>query len=414
MVNNSLRKDYLKAAVIGLLIIAVSFVIHIHPAFNSMINFQTSVYNVEGQLFSDDYIRVVLDYHKEHPVFARRPLTTFLVEFTDQAIGIGLAAAFAWVGFFFFYINGLLVYVLARCMKSTSLQALLAMIAYLLSFTILFPYFRTTYTYDEPLQYFFCLLALIGLYKPSKGLMLFGLTGCLFARESSLVLFPSFFLLYYFKDAGAFKIRWDVIRKGLLFVLPVLVYMVYYVYHLSVFEAGVESNYDEASVRVSQLSYNFQSTAYTVETLSLFSIVYLFPVTLLLIQPRADRSGMLIKAFWILLILNTAMVLLGARVSESRVLTLPLLLLWPIMGRYLLATVQNMKRLLQVKKMRMMFVLSMAIMVVVSYFIAFKFYVQTGAKAEENLFNEYYFVVVFISGMLVLLQVFQKKLSKSV
>ncbi|MCB0400593.1 MAG: hypothetical protein KDD41_00770 [Flavobacteriales bacterium] len=409
MVNNSLRKDYLKASVIGLIIIAVSFFIHIHPSFNSMINFKTSVYNTENACFSNDYIQVVLDYHKDHPVFSRRPMTTFLIETVKEVTGVGLAASFALVGFFFFYVNGLLVYALSRFLKSTSGQALWSMLLYHLSFTILFPYFRTTYTYDEPLQYFFCLLALIGIYKPANWLMVLGLTGAVFARESSLVVFPSFFLLYYFKGSEGFKIRWDVIRKALLFAVPVVIYLGYYGYHLSTFQAGVEADYDEASIRVSQLSYNFQSNAYTLETISLFLIVNLFPLVLLFLQPRSDRSGMLIKAFWVLLGLNTIMVLLGARVSESRVLTLPLLLLWPLMGGYVQAIGSDLIVQLRGKKMRIVLLISMMMMALAAYFGAFKVYEQTGAKADENLFNEYFFMVLFTSGMLLLLHAFRKK-----
>lgn len=414
MKDNSINKKFIYSAIIGLTFTLLSFYLHIHPSFNSMINFSTSIYNVEGAYFSDDYIQVVIDYHSNHPVFARRPLTTFFVNNVSSLFSLSIAKAFSLVNFLVLFLNGFVVYFISRALKFSHSKAVLSQVFYHLSFTILFPFFRTIYTYDEPFQYLFCLLSILAIIKNKQFLLITSLFLSLLARESSIVAFPSLFLLGYFMMNDKLKVNLNTIKKATPYIVSVALYMVFYVYHINTFEAGVEENYDELTTRVSQLSFNFQSTKYTIESIAVFFIVSLFPLTLLLVQPSDKRNKNFTRAFWLLLLLNTIMVYISARVCESRVLTMPLILLWPLMGTYFSDSIKDTIQHVKSLKNIIIFFVSIAATVVLSFYVSFELYKPTGSKTNENWFNEYFFIAIIVSGVIVIFSLLRKPNKSSI
>ena len=396
-------KELLISIVVGLAITITSFYIHIHPSLNSMINFKTATINLEEDHFSDVYIQQVVDYHKEHPVFARRILSTYLIEITQKTLGLSIAQSFSFINFSLFFLVGLLVFYLAKIMGMSQNSALLSQIIYHLCFSVFFAFFRTNYTYDEPLQYFFCLLSLTFIIKERVFMLIVSLFLALMARESSIVIFPSMFFLYYFLYQEKIRIDFQLIKKGLLFTVPVIMYLIFYIYHLSTFEAGVEENYDELNVRFSQLMYNFQNVQFSIESIALFIMISGLPVVLLLAQGKEvikNEKYKLRVAFWLALVLNTIMVYVSARVNEARVLALPLIFLWPLLGNYALNFWhQTIHRI--TKKVVFVLILVMGFMAFVSYYIAICTYKPTGADSVENLFNEYFFILLLLMSFIV-------------
>lgn len=396
-------KELLLSIVVGLAITITSFYIHIHPSLNSMINFKTATINLEEDHFSDVYMQQVVDYHKEHPVFARRVLSTYLIKTTQEKFGLSIAQSFSVINFLLIFLSGLLVFYMAKIIGMNQHSALLSQLIYHLCFSVFFAFFRTNYTYDEPMQYFFCLLALTFIIKERFFMLVVSLFFALLARESSIVVFPSMFFLYYFLYQEKLRFDFQFIKKGLLFTIPVVMYLIFYIYHLSTFEAGVEENYDELNVRFSQLMYNFQNVQFSIESIALFIIISGLPVVLLLAQSKEvlnDEKYKFRLAFWVALVLNTIMVYVSARVNESRVLALPLIFLWPLVGNYALNCWNQIKHR-TTKKVLIYLIPVMVFMALVSYYIAIRIYQPTGAAPTENWFNEYFFILLLLMSFIV-------------
>src|SRR5690606_681009 len=173
---------------IGLGFVLFIFGIHMLPVSDSMLN-------ENNTKLSHSFMVSQIRYHQEFAPFARRPLTSALIEASSSVFGITLTESFVWVNHLLLLISGLLVYRISLKLKGTRNQALFNMSAYFLTFSIVFAFFPPVFSYDEPLQYCFLFLSILAVID-GKWLyfcMFFFLS--MIARESSVFLFPGFILI---------------------------------------------------------------------------------------------------------------------------------------------------------------------------------------------------------------------------
>ena len=382
----------------GLSLTLCTLGLHLCPGMNSMLNIDSGLYPLNGRTINADYLGVNLEFHRMEPAFARRPFTTWIIEGLDGISGMGEAPAFIVTQFTLLFISGLLLYRLVRSLGRPRREALLAMAAYHLSFTVLNGWFPPIYCYDEPLQYSALFLALEACIRRRWAWFTVSFTFALCVRESSLLLLPAFFL--FFSDGAWRPRRWGT-RSGFVrasaFALPVLLFALFlaaYVRYLG----GQDLLRSDVAGRSGLFELNFADPPTTVETLVYFYLALGLPSAILLAMDGTQgRSGTLDPpyrgAFLLAVLLNTIVVLFCTKAREARLFALPLVFVWPFLGGILI----NGKELLRLDRLRSMFARWQYVVVFVLIFGLLALFVDRGwelgdGNASGNLWHEYFLV----------------------
>ena len=377
---------------IGLGFVLFIFVIHMLPVSDSMLNENNTKLS---QVFLKSQIR----YHQEFAPFARRPLTSMLIEGTSGVFGISLGEAFVLVNFTLLYVCSLLVYKISLNLGGSSRQGLFNLAFFFLTFSILFSFFPPIFTYDEPLQYCLLLLSLLALLNNKRGYFAVFFFFALVARESSVFLFPGMVLIGLGLDTvklWAFK---DV-RKWVLLFLPLLLYGVYLIMFFRLAGIWGETT-DLESNRFQSIYENFGTQANVVETVFSFILV-LGPVLYLLFVSKKSKTftniqKRYITAFFIGVIINTPVIMLATLAREARLYALPLIFLWPLAGQmfsreiWLMCRPQNYLKCFSSLRNK----LYLLITLLLNYYISIKLYVPS-FPSQDNFFNEYLFIMLLV------------------
>lgn len=374
------------------------FLIHISGSANSMLN-----YNSTG--ISNDYLTIAVDYHNSYPAFQKRPLSTFIIQKTSTVLNISIGQAFIGINFSFIFLNGLLLFYLSQCLTKKTIIPVANVLVYFLCFSNLFAFFPPIYTYDEPLQFTLIFLALIALYHEKWLLFALSFGLSLIARESGVILLPGLFLiLINYKKGSGLKIFCDkkVRRKLIIVMLPLFIYLVFIEIYLIQLDL-VQATKSDLSNRFLSFIFNFQTPKYALESLSSFFLVlglhiYLIFYKMNTNQVIASKFHQYILAFILTVILNTAIVLSTTQARESRLFVLPLFFLWPIFTQLfkndikLLFSLKNYITMLRQWQYLILFI----VLNILNYYFSFQLYATTIGKAEENYFNEYMFLLIFL------------------
>ncbi|HOY32083.1 MAG TPA: hypothetical protein PKW80_09410 [Bacteroidales bacterium] len=410
-----MRKTHLKniivAFVTSLVCTIICFTIHIIPQSNSMINFKTDSINTSKTSISNDYLSAVIVYHKTEPAFAKRPLTTFLIEGFSKITSLNLGLSFTIINFFLFFLVGILIFYGSLALGNHLKASVLSIVCFFLSFTVLFSFFRSNYSYDEPLQYFFILIALFALFYKNWFVYIFSFSFALIVRESSVFLLPSIALfLFPDKEKTESFINWKYLKRIIVLSIPVFVYLLFLFVYLTYFRIWNQSKTD-ISGRLSYFHYNFQDANFSNESIiSLFLAVglhfyfifwYLKDAGLTLFERK------LIKSFILTLIINSVVILLAAKAREIRLFALPLLFVWPIIGKVVLSEFKLMKTGYKNLK-NLLFVPLFLFLSFISLIISNYIYTLTEPDRNENFFHEYlgitlvlislHFLIRFLGG----------------
>ena len=353
--------------------------LHLLPQHNSMWNLRFDKYAPDGSGLSVDYLTEVVTYHQSEQAFARRPLNTWLVIGLGVLSGLSLAKSFLLLQLFIFWMCSLALYSLSDSHR----QGLLNQTLFLLGFSIFFAWFPPIYTYDEPLQYLllFGSLAAWRLQKLWFGMLL--LAGAMVARETSLLLWPSFFYLF-----GCGGGRLTGFKRGTLAV--VAFYAVWFL--ISEHLVGVPQDVgSEVLLRFKLLAQNFDETHLS-ETCWMFFLVVGIPLQLSLLFPEAwpkrDRY-----AFWLALLLNTVIVVATARAREARLFALPLIFAWPwFAGAIKILYLEVGQKAAAMAKSVWIYLMLLPL----AYYLGRYTLSQTAANPAENWFNEYLFLYVLL------------------
>jgi len=357
----------------------------LHFSFPSLVNNLAQPYNLTTDPADDELMEKLVRLHSVHPAFVGRPLTTWLISKTQAITDFAFGQSFALVNFGLLFLVGLLIFYLAKQYGSTNKSSFLSLAIFYLSFSIIFAFFRSIDTWDEPLQYLFVLLSLVALHKKQFFFFSLSILGALVARETTLILFPAFLYLllprgYNFKKIN-FRIFFLLIPLGCYCIL------LYYLFKQGV--APEAANYF-LETRFTHLSFNFQSAIFAIESLvSMFAVLAL-PVLLAWRYWKSKKidasQKKLLVAFLITVMINTPIVVLAARAREARLFALPLVFLWPLLGTFLLATIKKIS--LSWKS-----ILISIIGIALAYLLAFQLFEPTHAAGFEFGFQLYIFLL---------------------
>ncbi|MBK9177249.1 MAG: hypothetical protein IPM46_13130 [Flavobacteriales bacterium] len=310
---------------LGILLTAFSLALHFLPIWETMLNRGPETW--DGTPLAHDYVEEVINAHRSGDDFSfrRRPLTTWCVDAISIA-RIPAKTAFIALSLLLFLASGLLVYRLAIEFGSTAKQALLAQAFFHVSPTVLFAWFDPMYTYDEPIQYAALLGAVLSMVHGRTVLSIAALTIALIAHETSLFIMPLFMVM----------LRRSPRRMSITIASPVVLFALFLFAYLPSQDL-MRPTFDDSLHRFGTWAFNFSSPAMAAETMGYMAMTLLLPVYLLVrfrgsnaAEPRARET---MQAFWISLVLNTLVVLIAAKAREARVLALPLIIVWPLLGK---------------------------------------------------------------------------------
>lgn len=381
--------------------------LHLLPINNTMLNYvDTANPNPNGYIITDGFLPWAVDYHKTLPDFKKRPLTTLLIDAVSMTLGLRVSHAFVLVNFLLTFVCGVLVYQTGRVASYSQRASLIGAVLFLCSFSVLFAYFIPIATYDEPVQYLFIFGALIAYTRKRTVLFVVALALALIARESTMLILPGFVLLFHNLNP---PLRWDKRQLFLDALLPIsfalLVYLVYLVlfYHYSPESQELSEEYLKR--RFSIFERNFDGLGNTVRTgLSLFS-VYFVPFVLLALS-RTDAGYLRgesnrLRAFWVTFVLNTTVVFIAVFPEEARVLALPLVFLYPAMGRWFDQLLTRWYTTAALKPTVAGVLIAIALSAGM-WFLLRSTYNLTDLNLHNNLYEEYHTLCFFVLAVLFL------------
>jgi hypothetical protein len=331
-------------------------------------------------------------------------MTSFLINTVHSILNISYGNSFVLVNFALLFFVGIVLYVLSREWKYTHKEALFSVFLFFLSFSILFSFFSSIYSYDEPFQYLCIFLALIFWYRKQYILFLIFFTAAVICRETTLFLVPALFLFPLDKDPYSRKFSPWKWKRIFIFIIPTLAYVLFKKFFLS-HHFFVENLADYTSKRLDHFFFNFQNVQYGVESIVLFFLV-LLPSLLLIIAYKKELlknkfERKLVQAFVLTFIINTMLVFFTARAREARLFALPIVFLWPIFGKYFVQLIEDCKRLYKTKKLSSKRIFQIVILFILSLYIGFRY--EPTAAGNFEVGYHIYAAIAFFSFFLVFL-----------
>jgi hypothetical protein len=336
-----------------LIFFAVTVIFAVHYIFPSMLNYRTagvSIFNYGERIDHNFFELEVYNYHVSLPAFARRPTTSFLINLAHERFHLSYGNSFILINFGLLLLSGFILYLLSQSWGSSHQEALFSVALFYISFTILFAFFISIYTYDEPLQYLAIFLAM--LFATKRRWLLFGvaLFFALLTRESTIFLLPGFIILFAYKkiswkkllDAKNFNISAIVVLLTLGVYLAVL-----FLFLRSLGLVGVSSDYF-LNTRFGHWAFNFQDGQHALESIVSIILAVGWQFFVLIEHGRArnltDRDKRIALAVLITFVISTPILLVATRVREARLLALPLVILLPLLGRYALFVFRSFRQ----------------------------------------------------------------------
>lgn len=363
-----------RSLLLGIAFTALSLALHFLPIWENMLN--RGAESWDEQPAPRDYIESVIAAHSDgsDPAFARRPWTTIGIGMLTS-VGLAPKQAFITVGLCGFFFAGVLVYLIAMRLGFGDRNALWSQALFHLSPTVLCAWFDPLYTYDEPIQYAAALGALLALLHQRWVIYVPALLLALMARETSLLLLPAFFLVAPRRRPALVA----TLVSASLFAAWIM---------MAPHGASVSDIAADLSRRSGYFALNFSSVRIG-ESVGFMLLVLALPIFLLL-RHRALISPGLSRAFVIVLVLNTPLVLVGAYAREARLFALPLLIAWPWLGTALIAEIdrhggwRGLLRAFRSPLNALLLIAATAIIVVGAH----AGFALTATGQEDNLFHE--------------------------
>tara|TARA_R110000744_G_scaffold5467_7_gene19445 strand:- start:1099 stop:2319 length:1221 start_codon:yes stop_codon:yes gene_type:complete len=397
---------------ISFLFVMLIYGIHMLPISDSMLNEN----NTE---LSNVFLASQIRYHQEFAPFARRPLTSLLIEGSSGIFGITLGESFVLVNLLLLFFSGLLIYKISLKLNATRGQSLFNQVSYFLTFSILFAFFPPVFSYDEPLQYCLIMLGMLALIREKWLYYIPLFLLATIARESTLFLMPGLAIIF-----SGFSLKsknmWNfgIKRKLLLLFAPLPLYVIY----LGIFlwATGIWKETSEvAANRLSCYFQNFGTYASSVESIVSFFLVLGPGLYFLYMSNKPKIFSALekkyVQAFLLALVINTPIVMVATLARESRLFALPLIFLWPLVGQLFgkeLTLLTKPSLYLEcLRNWRYSMVLLLLSLII--YAIAFRLYVPS-FPTKDNFFNEYLFVLLLIMSLHFVLSNFLRKRDKTI
>lgn len=341
------RRGLLFAAGVSGMMLFLVFVFHY--SFPSMVNgFRTA-----GERFfhypsriAHQFFDQVYTYHLEHPAFAARPLTSWLMDAVHRTFDVTYANSFLFVNFLLLFFCGVILYMVSREWRATHREGIASILVFYSSFTVLYAFFSPIYTYDEPAQYVLLFLTLLFLTKKLHLLAGASFFGALIARETSVFLIPALLILFvpHHKTlTGFFTQHRTAWRAYVSLLLPVLFYAIFMYWYMSHIGMAAASEQYLTAERFSHIAYNFKHVYFGIE--SVLSLIFAIGIPVFMLSrwvrhrelDLSERKRLL--AFLVISAINIPIVFLSARAQEARLFSLPLIVMWPVLGVYMVRLV---------------------------------------------------------------------------
>jgi hypothetical protein len=359
-----------------LLMCGINYLLHTSPEVDTMLSKHNNGIN-------NAYLQEAINYHKQVPTFARRPLGTYAIEALHSITSLTIGLSFIVVNYSALLLTSIVLYVLSRKHQATHLQGLGNIVAFHLCFSTLFLFAIPIYGYDEPLQYLFITLALLAFHKNAWVYFTISLALALIARESTIILLPSILWLQYSKQKlnGYFAFVLSTVIALILFALSQ--------YLLST-QSIVGTLQAEHSSRQVALHFNTQSQMHAVESAISLIVVIALPIWLIMKSKNTNFLGYKV-AFILACLINTYIVLYHTQAREARLYALPLLLFWPIAMQQVGHLFLQLKPSI-IKGHIVNNKMGFAIAIFASYLLkifAWPIYLQSIGHDGVNYFNEY-------------------------
>ena len=337
----------------------------------------------------------------QHPAFAKRPLTTFLVKTVSTISSLSIGKSFVLVAFSFLFLSGILLFKLSERLNRNIRISTINIFVYNLCFSNLFAFFQPVYSYDEPVQ--FCLIFLSFIFYLDREWIFFIITFTLsiIARESSILLISGLFILFPTNKNNPSN---ELFQKALVLIIPIILYGMFlsvYIHLLNI----VDTSKHDITNRFSHFYGNFRDKTYTIESLTSFVLITIIPIYLLVIQlwnktEKATLHVKHIKAFVITLVINSLVVFSTTKAREVRLFVIPLFFIWPIFGDLFQNEIKLLSNPSNVIKtiLRWPYFAYFVLLNSINYYFSFNIYKTTIGTGGENYFNYYLFIsLLFIS-----------------
>lgn len=323
--NKSLKLQW--ALLTALLCIAFSLFFHFSESSDSMLN-------DKSWKVSEEYLHLALEIHQTDITFARRPLSNWAIVGISNLSGLSIGVSFIVLNYLAYFLSGILLYLLSLKLGENYKRALFNMLVYFLCFSNLFAFFPPVYSYDEPLQFLFLFASLLALFSKKWILFLFSFTLATIARESSIFLLPGIFLFLqrFIFDKPVALISWESFRRGLLFISPLILFVLFLTVFIQYNKLEFMSN-SAAQERFSHFKLNFEEQPNAIESFISMYLILGLPVYFLVqksANPLPPRDKSFVHAFFLVLLINTLIVLFFTKAREARLFVIPLFLIWPI------------------------------------------------------------------------------------
>jgi len=399
-------RNYLQY-IVSFLFVLLIYAVHMLPVSDSMLNENNSK-------LSHVFLASQIRYHQEFAPFARRPLTSLLIEGSSGILGVTLGESFVFVNLLLLFVSGILIYIVSLKLNATKGQAHFNQVAYFLTFSILFAFFPPVFSYDEPLQYCLIMLSILALIREKWGYYVLLFLMATIARESTVFLWPGLVIIFSGLSLRSKKMLPPVVRRKLfLLFLPLPLYGIYLGVFLWVTGIWKETSAVAAN-RLSCYVQNFGTLASSVETIASFFLVLgpsiYFVSRILRKRPLTILEKKYLIAFFIVLIINTPIVLLATLAREARLFAMPLIFLWPLAGQLYgkeLALLMKWGLYLDCFK-NWSYSLLLLVLGLLNYMVSFKLYVPS-FPSKDNFFNEYLFGVLLLMSLHFVLHTFLQR-----
>lgn len=275
-----------------------------------------------------------VQFHQEYEIFSKRPLTTNIVVFLAETLGLKYQLSFYLLQFVLFFFTGPAFYYFLRKLSFRHAHAIAGMILFLSCMPVMMAHFEPVHTWDDFWLYLFVPLSL--------GLTLGGqlipaavaMTVALISRETTLLFLPYMFLAAYLNEPRS-KLSRAVFVSALSLIFALVIRISLY---------GIET-----ATPNDDLNFNFISSIRTSDTIFslLVSLGFLWAIGIWEIFRSWDKTLLLknaVKVGAVITVLGflSATVLYG-HARESRLFVPPAIFLIPLTLWYVESNLRRVK-----------------------------------------------------------------------
>lgn len=311
-------------------VLAIACIFTLHFLIPTMVNgFQRdTAHTLQWQsIWNDEYgVSLCLD-RMQLCEFYRRPLMYRLQMFLFGQ-GIPYQFSFVVISFLGIFITGIMLTKISKLIGFAEKFLLITLLAFYTHFTIVFAFFDSMSTYDEPLMYVFLSSAIYFILRQKLILAFpFFLLACI-ARETSFMLLPILFMVPFNST-----LRTRILFSALLLIAYCLYFFYYVPSHLR-FESASFLVHD----RIYAWQHNFRNIYEAIQSILCMILATALPFYMLytcLYKPSITVfQKRWIQFTLVLIALNNIIVLAFGLAAEARLFTLPLLLAFPMLPLY--------------------------------------------------------------------------------